>query len=147
MLQVVLKRSYLVRFQDGLYKEISSNQLVIVVIRSEVEEEIELRQVEMIPEVREEFGCYHWVYIHLHFIKQDGLYKKEDQVSVYPEPDEEDIQDVELDDDRERHWCMVFQDKILKGGWDEGPYTQRSPAQHVPFDLIIWYIAKTIPTL
>ena len=23
----------------------------------------------------------------------------------------------------------------------------RGPAQYVPFDLIIWYIAKTIPTL
>ena len=40
-----------------------------MVVRSEVEEEIEVREVEMIPEVREEFGCYRWVYIYLHFIK------------------------------------------------------------------------------
>ena len=38
-----------------------SNQLTIVVVRSEVEEDIEVREVEMIPEVREELGCYHWV--------------------------------------------------------------------------------------
>ena len=25
-------------------------------------------------------------------------------------------------------------------------HTRRGPAQHVPFDLILWYIAETIPT-
>ena len=38
--EVVVKRSYLVRFQDGLEKEISLNQHTIVVVRSEVEEEV-----------------------------------------------------------------------------------------------------------
>ena len=51
--EVVGKRIYLVIFQDGLEKEMSSNHLTIVVVRSEVEEEIEVREVEMIPEVRE----------------------------------------------------------------------------------------------
>ena len=46
-----------------------SNQLTILVVRSEVEEEIEVKEVEMIPEVCEDLGCYHWVYICLHFIK------------------------------------------------------------------------------
>ena len=46
-----------------------SNQLTVVVVRSEVEEEIGVREVDMIPEVRDELGCYHWVYIYLHFIK------------------------------------------------------------------------------
>ena len=36
----------------------SSNQLTIVVVRSEVEEEIKVRELEMITEVREELGCY-----------------------------------------------------------------------------------------
>ena len=63
------KRKYLVRFQNRLEKDISSNQLTIVVVRSEVEEEIEVREVEMIHEVREELGCYHWAYIYLYFIK------------------------------------------------------------------------------
>ena len=34
-----------------------SNQINIVVVRSEVEEEIKVGEVEMIPEVREELGC------------------------------------------------------------------------------------------
>ena len=41
--EVVWKRRYLVRFQDGGEKEMLSNQLTIVVVRSEVEEEIEVR--------------------------------------------------------------------------------------------------------
>ena len=67
--EVVGKRRYLVRFQDGLEKEILLDQITIVVVRSEVGEEIEVREVEMIPEVREELVCYHWVYISLNFIK------------------------------------------------------------------------------
>ena len=56
------------RFQDGLEKEMLSNHLTIVVVRSEVEEEIEVREVDMIPEVREDLGCYHWVYISIQLI-------------------------------------------------------------------------------
>ena len=44
------------RFQDGFEKEMLYNQITIVVIRSEVEEEIEAREVEMITEVRGELG-------------------------------------------------------------------------------------------
>ena len=39
-----------------------------MVIRSEVEEEIKVREVDMIPDVRDKLGCYHWVYISLRFI-------------------------------------------------------------------------------
>ena len=49
--------------------EMPSNHITIVVVRSEIEEEIELREVEIIPKVREELGCYHWVYISLNFIE------------------------------------------------------------------------------
>ena len=56
------------RFQDGLEKEMLSNHLTIVVVSSEVEEEIEVREVDMIPEVREDLGCYHWVYISIQLI-------------------------------------------------------------------------------
>ena len=38
--EVVGKRSYLVRFQYGLDKEMLTKQLTIVVVRSEVEDEI-----------------------------------------------------------------------------------------------------------
>ena len=44
------------RFQDELEKEMLSNHLTIVVVRSEVEEEIEVREVEMIHEVGEELS-------------------------------------------------------------------------------------------
>ena len=57
--EVVGKRSYLVIFQDGLEKDILLNHLIILIIRSEVEKEIEVREVYMIPGVREELGCYH----------------------------------------------------------------------------------------
>ena len=81
-----------------------------MVVRSEVEEDIEVREAEMIHEVREELGLYHWFYISLHFIKEDGAGKREERVGVKPDTDEEEIEDVVLDDDRERHWCMVFED-------------------------------------
>ena len=54
--EVAGKRRYLVRFQDMLEKDMLSNQLNIVVVRSEVEEEIEVRGVYTIPDVREELG-------------------------------------------------------------------------------------------
>ena len=30
----------------------------------------------MITEIREELGCYRWVYISIHFIKGDGVDKR-----------------------------------------------------------------------
>ena len=35
-----------------------------------------MREVDIIPEVHEELGCYHWVYISLHCIKEDGVKKR-----------------------------------------------------------------------
>ena len=70
----------------------------------------------MIPEVREELGCYYWVYISIHFIKEDGVEKREYQVGMYLYPDEEDIKDVVLDDERESHWRMVIEEN--NGGVD-----------------------------
>ena len=54
--EVVGKRKYLLRFKDGLQKEMFQRQLTIVVVRSEVEEEIEVREMDIITEVREQFG-------------------------------------------------------------------------------------------
>ena len=88
----------------------SPDQLTIMVVRSEVEGEIEVREVDMIPEVRGYLGCYHWVYIYLNFIKYDGVHKRQDQLGLDPDPDEEQIEDVVLNDERERHWYMVFED-------------------------------------
>ena len=44
---------YLLRFKDGLEKEMIQKQRTIVVARSEVEEDIEMREIDIIPEVRE----------------------------------------------------------------------------------------------
>ena len=52
--EVVGKRRYLARLHYGGKKEMSLDQLTIVVIRSELEEEIEVREAKMIPEVGEE---------------------------------------------------------------------------------------------
>ena len=46
-----------------------SNQIAILVVRGAVDEEIEVKELEMIPEVCEELGCNNWVYIPPHFIK------------------------------------------------------------------------------
>ena len=108
--EVFGERRFLVRFQDGLEKEILSNRLTILAVRSELEEEIKVREVEMIPEVREEFGCYHWVYISLNLIKDDGLDKREDKVCVDMDADEEETEDVVLDDEKERHWRIGLED-------------------------------------
>ena len=58
----------------------------------------------MIPEVLEELGCYHWIEVYLNFIKKDGVDNRETKVGVEPDPDEDEIKDVVLGDDRERHW-------------------------------------------
>ena len=64
----------------------------------------------MIPEVVVELGWYHWVYISLHFIKEDGIYNRGGQVFIGPDTDKEEIKDVVLDDERDHHWRMVFED-------------------------------------
>ena len=49
----------------------------------------ELREVDMIPEVGEEL--------------EDGVDKREDEVGVDPNPEEDEIKDVFLNDERENH--------------------------------------------
>ena len=109
MQEVVVMRRYMVRLQDGLEKKMQLNQLNIVFFRSEVEEEIEVWKVEIIPQVREQLGSYHWVYIPLRFIKYYGVDKREEQVGVQPYPGEEEIKNVVLNDYRECHWRIFFQ--------------------------------------
>ena len=41
---------------------------------------------------------------------QVGVDSKEEQADVEDDPDEEDMDDANLDDERERHWRMVFED-------------------------------------
>ena len=62
-----------------------------------------------------EKGYYHGVFVLLNFNKEDGVDRKEDQVDVDLDPDEEKMQDVRLDDKKERHWRMVLEGNAK--GW------------------------------
>ena len=50
------------------------------------------------------------------FHKEDDVNREEYQADVEPYPDEEDMEDVRLDNERERHWRIIFEDK--DGGVD-----------------------------
>ena len=56
---VVRKRMYPGRFQDGWEIHILLALIAIMAGTSEIENNIEVRVVEMIPGVVEELGCYH----------------------------------------------------------------------------------------
>ena len=76
----------------------------------------------MIPEIPEdqvekEKVYYRCFYVMLQFKKEVGVDSKEDQADVEDDPDEEDMENISIDDDRERHWRMVFKDN--DGGVDD----------------------------
>ena len=77
-----------------------------------MEEEPEVSTITEIPEnqIEKEEGYYHCVYVTLQFKKEVGVDSKEQQADVEDGPDEEDMDDISLDDEREHHWRMVFQD-------------------------------------
>ena len=50
------------------------------------------------------------------FKKKNGVDRKEDQVDVEVDPDEEQMEYVKLDYERECHWIMFFEDN--DGGVD-----------------------------
>ena len=53
---------------------------------------------------------YRCVYVMLRVLKEVGIDIKEEQADVDDDPDEEDMDDANLDDERERHWSMDFED-------------------------------------
>ena len=75
--------------------------------------------IPVIPDetVTSEKRCYHGVHVVLNFHKEDGVDRKEDQADVYPHPDEEEMEDMILDNERDCHWRMVFED--TDGGVDD----------------------------
>ena len=77
-----------------------------------VEEEPEVPTITEIPEekVPLEKGYYHVVYFMLHLNKEKGFERKEEQADVYQYSDEEEIEDVKLDYEKERQWKVVFED-------------------------------------
>ena len=107
------------RFQDRRENDMTSNQLTVVIVENiPVEEGPKVPIIPDIPgdKVTLEKGYYHGVHVVLHFHKEGGFYRKEEQVDMDPDPDEQDKEDVKLDDKRERHWMMVFEDN--GGGLD-----------------------------
>ena len=68
---------FLVRFQDGCEKDLTSNQLTIVIVeKSPVDKEPKVTTITEIPDEKFplEKGYYHSVYVMLHFNKEDGVY-------------------------------------------------------------------------
>ena len=57
-----------------------------------------------------EKGYYQCVYVILNFNKEVGIDSKEEQVDVEDDPHEEEMEDVNLDGERESHWGMVLGD-------------------------------------
>ena len=53
----------------------------------------------------------------LRFKKEFGVDSKEEQAGVEDDPDEEDMDDVNLDDEREHHWRMVWFSRTMMEGW------------------------------
>ena len=60
---------------------------------------------------------YRCVYVMLRFEKEVSVDSKEEQADVEDDHDEEEIDDVNLDDEKERHWRMVFE--YNDGGVDD----------------------------
>ena len=83
-----------------------------------MEDEPEVSTIPEIPEdqVELEKGYYRCVYVMLQFKNEVGVDSKEDQAGVEDDPVEEEMDYVNLDDKRERHWRMVFEDN--DGGWN-----------------------------
>ena len=121
MVQGVLGgRILLVRFQNGCEKNLSSNQLTVVIVdKIPVEEEPSVSTTPEIPEdqVEKEKGYYRCFYDLLQFKKEDGVNSKEEQAELENYHYEEETDDVNIDDDRERRWRNVF--KGNEGGVDD----------------------------
>ena len=113
-------KRFLVRFQDGCKNNLSSNQPTIVIVEKILEEK--KPEVFMNTEIPEEKvtlgkGYYFCVYFMLRFKKEVGIERKGEQVDVEDDTDNEEMEDVKLDDGRERHWRIFFEDN--GGGVDD----------------------------
>ena len=101
------------RFHNGCKNNLSSNQLTVVILEK-IPEEIE-PEVSEIAEILEEQiklqkEYYRCVYIMLWFKNEVGVDSEEDQADVEDDTNEEEMDDANLDNERERHWKMVFED-------------------------------------
>ena len=112
-------RSFLVKFHNGCENNLSLNQLTVVIVEKIPEEkEPEVSETAEIPEeqVGLEKGYYRCVYIILLFKKEVNVEIKESQAEVEDDPDKEEMDNVNLDKEREPLWRMMFEEN--DGGVD-----------------------------
>ena len=64
-----------------------------------------------------EKGYYHGVHVVLHYYKEHVVDRKEEQADMDLYPDEEDMEYVKLDNERQSHWRIDFKDNY--GGVDD----------------------------
>ena len=108
------------RFQNACKNNMYSNQLTVVIVEKiPMEEEPEVYTIPEVPkdQVEKEKGYYRCVYVMLHFKREVGVDSNDEHADVEDNPDEEDTDDVNLDDEREHHWRIVFEDN--GGGVDD----------------------------
>ena len=114
------RRRSLVRFQNGCKKNMSSNQLTVVIVEKILgEKEPEFSEIYEIPEdqVELEKGYYNCVYVMMQFKKEVGFEIKEEQMDMEAAIGEEMTKFFNLNDERERHCRVVFEDNA--GGVDD----------------------------
>ena len=76
-------------------------------------------------------GYYHGVYILLKFNKEDDIDRKGDQSNMEEDTGEEDMEDMRIRNEIERHWKMVFGDN--KGGVDDLRYLKLSHLRYTRY--------------
>ena len=110
---------FLSRFQDGCDKDLASNELTSVKVeRIPMAKEAEVPTISVIPDKTSDLekGYYHGVYVLIQFNKEIIVDRNDYQVDTEAYPYEKDMEDGRLNDEREHHWRMVFEDN--KGGVD-----------------------------
>ena len=55
-------------------------------------------------------GLYQEIYVLLNFKKEDDVNRMEEKMQIKADPDDEDIKDIVIDDERDHNWKMVFED-------------------------------------
>ena len=84
----------------------------MIVYKIPVEEEPLVSTIPEILEdqVKKQKGCYQCVYVLPQFKEEDGVDGKEEQAELDNGPDEEEMDDVNIYNEREHHWRNVLED-------------------------------------
>ena len=107
------KKRFLEIFQDGCEKGLTSNQLTVATLeKSTAEGETYLPRIGVIPDdtFTPQKRYYHSVYVLLNFNKKNNVDRKEEEADMYLYPDEEEMEDVRLDNKRQHHLRIIFEE-------------------------------------